>query len=231
MSPRTGVPDISERDLLSEAQEDYLKQVLLLGGDERAVATQALADRLGVRPASVTGMIRRLAELGFLEHQPYRGVRLKETGKKVALAQIRRHRLLETWLERFLGYDWDEVHPEAERLEHAISELFVRRIDALLDYPTHDPHGEPIPTADLRWPEGDTFRSLVEMHAGEKGAVARVRTQDRDTLGLLARLGLRLGAKLVVENVGDQGVAVRVGGDRFLVPRETAALLMMEVGT
>ena len=191
--------DLVDYEQLSEAQEDYLKQLLLLGGGEQPVSTQALAERLGVRPASVTGMVRWLADRGLVEHKPYRGVRLKEGGRRVALAQIRRHRLLETWLARSLGYGWDEVHAEAERLEHVISKNFEGRIDALLGFPTHDPHGDPIPTEDLQWPESSNLRPLVDLSPGETGRVVQVRNQDPDTLALVSRLGLRPGTVVAVE--------------------------------
>lgn len=214
---------------LSEAQEDYLKQVLLLG--ERCngvVTTQALADRLAVRPASVTGMIRRLAEQDLVEHQPYHGVRLKAEGRRVALEQIRRHRLLETWLVRSLGFGWDEVHPEAERLEHVISKNFEKRIDALMGHPTHDPHGDPIPTEDLQWPADSARCPLVDLEPGTSRRVVQVMGQDRDTLALLARLGLVPGQVVSVQTVGAGGLTIVVDGDRFLLPRETASLVMVE---
>ena len=133
------------RPELSEAQEDYLKQIFLLEEDGSRVATQALAGRLGVRPASVTEMVGRLAHLGLVEHARYQGVSLTPIGRRIALEMLRHHRLLETYLVRELGYDWDEVHDEAERLEHVISERFERRIAEAMGHPTRDPHGDPIP--------------------------------------------------------------------------------------
>jgi DtxR family Mn-dependent transcriptional regulator len=116
---------------LSESQEDYLKQIFLLGGDGDRVSTQALSRRLRVKPASVTEMVGRLSQLGLVEHAPYRGVRLTDAGKRVALEMLRHHRLLETFLVEALGYKWDQVHEEAERLEHVISERFEERIGAV----------------------------------------------------------------------------------------------------
>lgn len=130
---------------LSTAQEDYLKQILSLGGDGGAVTTQALARRLGVRPPSVTGMVQRLAELGLVEHRPYRGVLLTERGRRVARETVRHHRLLEAFLVEVLGFAGDEVHDEAERLEHVISARFEERLAEVLGHPTVDPHGSPIP--------------------------------------------------------------------------------------
>ncbi len=133
---------------LSQAQEDYLKQILSLGGGDGTVSTVELADRLGVRPPSVTGMVRRLAELGLVEHRPYRGVSLTCRGRRAALETVRHHRLLETFLVQVLGFSEDEVHDEAERLEHAISARVEGRIAEVLGHPTTDPHGAPIPAAD-----------------------------------------------------------------------------------
>lgn len=133
---------------LSTAQEDYLKQILGLGGDGGVVSTLALADRLRVRPPSVTGMVQRLAELGLVEHRPYRGVSLTGRGRRAALETLRHHRLLETFLVEVLGFSRDEVHDEAERLEHVISARFEERIAEVLGHPAVDPHGAPIPAAD-----------------------------------------------------------------------------------
>ena len=137
---------------LSEAIQDYLKGIYKLqvaGG--RATVT-ALARDQGVSPASASAMLKKLAVLELLEHEPYRGARLTEAGEKVALEVIRHHRLLELYLARTLGLDVDDVHAEADRLEHVISEELEERIDKALGYPTHDPHGDPIPDANLRWP-------------------------------------------------------------------------------
>ncbi|HQP42529.1 MAG TPA: metal-dependent transcriptional regulator, partial [Thermoanaerobaculales bacterium] len=134
---------------LTAPQEDYLKQIFLLGERGDSVGTQTLAVRLGVRPASVTGMVQRLAELGLVDHRRYRGVSLTESGRRVALEMLRHHRLLETYLAETLGYGWGEIHDEAERLEHVISERFEERIAEALGHPTRDPHGDPIPDAQL----------------------------------------------------------------------------------
>jgi DtxR family transcriptional regulator, Mn-dependent transcriptional regulator len=132
------------RELLSPQSEDYLKAIYSLGTDR--VNTQSLADRLEVKPGSVTEMLKRLAELGLVEHKPYYGARLTPAGERIALELIRHHRLLESYLHQALGYALEDVHREAERLEHHISEEFEARISELLGHPTHDPHGDPIPT-------------------------------------------------------------------------------------
>jgi len=133
---------------LTPAQEDYLKHILRLGGEEGWVSTQALADTLQVKPPSVTEMVRRLAELGLLEHRPYRGVSLSHRGRRAALETLRHHRLLETFLVEVLGLQGRDVHEEAERLEHVLSPLLEERIAAVLGHPSRDPHGRLIPAAD-----------------------------------------------------------------------------------
>jgi len=182
--------DEAARHQLSQSQEDYLKQIFLLGEGQGKVTTQAIAGRLRVRPASVTEMVGRLAQLGLVEHTRYKGVNLTEDGLRVALEMLRHHRLLETYLVQALGYSWDQVHEEAERLEHVISERFEARIAEALGHPTHDPHGDPIPTEDLSMPPEPAPVSLAELPAGESGTLARVGVQDRENLDLLARLGL-----------------------------------------
>ena len=141
------------RATLSDAIQDYLRQILVLGEGGRRVSTTALARSQGVAPASASAMVKKLAVLGLVEHAPYRGVALTDAGERVAVEVTRHHRLLELYLAQTLGIHVDDVHAEADRLEHAISEELEARIDQALGYPTHDPHGDPIPDADLKWPE------------------------------------------------------------------------------
>lgn len=225
--PVTGDP----RPQLSESQEDYLKQIFLLGGEGGRVSTQALALRLAVKPASVTEMVGRLGQLGLVEHAPYRGVRLTGAGRRVALEMLRHHRLLETFLVEALGYGWDEVHEEAERMEHVISERFEARIAEAMGHPTHDPHGDPIPTPDLELPECDSSMSLREVPVGSRGVVVRVGAQDPENLDLLDRLGLSPGSGVEVLGDDERGLRVRVGNESFLVPNSLAEALWLEKET
>jgi DtxR family transcriptional regulator, Mn-dependent transcriptional regulator len=140
------------RVALSEAIQDYLKSIYKLEAAHGRVTIGALAKDQGVSPASASAMVKKLTALGLLEHEPYRGARLTTAGEQVALEVIRHHRLLELYLAHTLGLDVDAVHDEADRLEHVISEELEARIDRALGYPTHDPHGDPIPDADLNWP-------------------------------------------------------------------------------
>jgi DtxR family Mn-dependent transcriptional regulator len=213
---------------LTESQEDYLKQILLIGESGGAVSTQSLADRLRVRPASVTGMIRRLVELGLVEHEPYRGVRLTDEGRQAALEILRHHRLLETFLAVKLGYRWDEVHDEAERLEHVISDLFESRIAEALGHPTRDPHGDPIPDSTLVMPSSEDGARLASLEAGFEGRLVRVNSQDSDSLNLLGRLGLVPGVRVKVTERTDSAVRIDVAGERYLLPAELAAELWLK---
>lgn len=218
-----------QRETLSPAQEDYLKQIFLIDRSGCTASTQTLADRLGVRPPSVTGMLKRLAQQGFIEHEPYRGARLTPEGRRAAMELVRHHRLLETFLHDMLGFPWDEVHEEAERLEHVISEEFERRIALALGDPTHDPHGDPIPTPDLDFPEEIPTILLTETTPGSEVRLARVHIQDRDSLNLLARVGLIPGSSVRVVEVNDDGVRLDDGKDRILLPRSLAVGLAVVV--
>jgi DtxR family Mn-dependent transcriptional regulator len=139
---------VSRPRQLSSSVQDYVKELYKLQGDGRA-STSAVAERMGVAPASATSMLKKLATLGLAEHEPYRGARLTASGERVAIEMIRHHRLLEEYLSKSLGLSIDAVHAEADRLEHALSEELEALIDASLGFPTHDPHGDPIPSADL----------------------------------------------------------------------------------
>jgi DtxR family transcriptional regulator, Mn-dependent transcriptional regulator len=141
---------------LSDAIQDYLKEIYKLGGEGGRVSTSALARRQRVSAASASAMVKKLAVLGLAEHAPYRGVSLTRAGEQVALEVIRHHRLLELYLAETLGIGVEEVHDEADRLEHVLSEELEARIDRALGFPTHDPHGDPIPDANLEWPKETT---------------------------------------------------------------------------
>lgn len=218
----------SERPTLSESQEDYLKQILLLQERRGKAGTKELANRLRVRPASVTEMLGRLAQLGLVEHIRYQGVTLTPSGKRVALEMLRHHRLLETFLVQELGYSWDQVHEEAERLEHVISERFETRIAEALGHPTHDPHGDPIPGANLQMPAEETWLRLDALAVGDRGELVRVGAQDRDSLRSLQRLGVALGSRVEVIELYEASVSVTVGRDRQVLPMSLARRLWVE---
>ena len=205
------------------AVQDYLKAIYQLGGSRGEVPTSALAERLDVTPASVSGMVRRLHEQGFVAHRRYRGVRLTKRGARHAVEMIRHHRLLELYLARVVGMPWDKVHDEADALEHVISEDLESRLDELLGYPTEDPHGHPIPSPALELDEGD-YPTLADARAGSRLTVRRVSDRDPELLRHLDALGLRPGATIgVVEVIAfGGGVRVSVGSDEFVVGVEAA---------
>ena len=180
---------------LSGPVEDYLKVIYDLERVGAPATTNDIADRLAISPASVSGMVRRLAEQGLITHEPYRGVRLTAAGRRAALRTLRRHRILECYLTEVLGYEWDGVHVEAEQLEHAASEALIERMAAALGHPTQDPHGAPIPTRDGRVEES-ALRTLSAVTAGERVRVRRVEDEDAERLRYLAELGIRPGALL-----------------------------------
>jgi DtxR family Mn-dependent transcriptional regulator len=187
---------IEERDQrLTTAIENYLKTIYQLQQQGDQATTTMLAERLNVKPASVTGMVKKLAELGLVEHTPYYGVTVTPAGEKIALEVLRHHRLIELYLVEALGYTWDEVHAEAEALEHVISEKLEARIAERLGHPTHDPHGDPIPSLEGLLPHEDT-KPLNALCVGERGTVAQVRLQDAERLRYLSSLGLVPGAEV-----------------------------------
>ncbi|NNM67836.1 MAG: metal-dependent transcriptional regulator [Spirochaetales bacterium] len=224
--------------MLSESQEDYLKQIYLLIEDPQGiVGTQALAERIGVAPASATAMLHKLRALGLVHYAEYRGVSLTESGRKVALELLRHHRLLESFLQTALGYGWEEVHDEAERLEHYISETFETRMALWLGEPEFDPHGDPIPNADLVFPVVRTETSLTKLGAGFEGQIVRVATQDRDELNLLSHLHLLPGRFVKIAESGSNGVRLNVlnvdtsrQGNHFLIPLSLAARIFLQEG-
>jgi DtxR family transcriptional regulator, Mn-dependent transcriptional regulator len=177
----------------SEAVENYAKAIYSLQHRTgEPVATNDLADRLQVTPASASGMIKKLADQGLVEHVPYRGVQLTRDGEHIALEVLRHHRLLELYLVEQLGVPWDRVHEEAEALEHVISEDLEARIAAKLGNPTHDPHGDPIPDAELQIDETST-RSLADLEPGDRGRFVRVSDSDPAMLRYLSERGVSLG--------------------------------------
>lgn len=199
---------------LTRSIQDYLKRIYELTENDSPASTNDLARELNVKPASVTGMMQKLAaeKPAMVEYQKHQGVTLTPAGKRAALEVIRHHRLLETWLAQTLGYSWDEVHEEAERLEHVISEDFERRIAAALGNPTRDPHGELIPTEDLNMPVDDTT-PLSSLRPNQTATIQRVSAQDPNLLRHLDSLGLTPGIQIEVTGYSsfDNNLTVKVG--------------------
>ncbi|MBV9879330.1 MAG: metal-dependent transcriptional regulator [Gemmatirosa sp.] len=210
--------------------EDYLKAVYELErrGDGAATTT-GLAERLGVAAASVTGMVRRLAEQGLLAYERYRGVRLTDAGRRVALGTLRRHRIIESYLATVLGYPWDRVHAEAERLEHAASDELIDRMAAALGDPAFDPHGAPIPTRDGAVDERRHI-SLADLDVGDRARVVRVSDEDDALLRYLGDLAMLPGAEVGVVARGpfDGPLTVDVAGARCDVGPIAASHVLVE---
>jgi DtxR family Mn-dependent transcriptional regulator len=216
--------------MLSQAVEDYLKAVFEVQRDHGKVATTVLAERMGVAPASATGMIKKLAALKLVRHNPYQGVVLTRAGEKVALEVLRHHRLLELYLAEALGYTWDQVHDEACRLEHVISEEFEDKIFEALGRPTRDPHGEPIPTKDGKMPNVGR-EPLSDLQPGATGIISQVSKSDPEMLRYLGARGLIPEATVeVVEKAPFEGpLTVRTGDNSYVLGRQLASHICVEV--
>ncbi|WP_280232428.1 metal-dependent transcriptional regulator [Nocardia cyriacigeorgica] len=217
----TGNPDASGvaattiAPVLSSVAQDYLKVIWTAQEwSQEKVSTKLLAERIGVSASTVSEAVRKLADQGLVEHARYGAITLTEHGRSAAVAMVRRHRLIETFLVNELGYGWDEVHDEAEVLEHAVSDLLMARIDAKLGYPDRDPHGDPIPSADGAVPTPPA-RQLSDFGDGESGRVARISDSDPAMLRYFDEVGIALDTPItVVERRDFAGtVAIRVGAD------------------
>jgi DtxR family Mn-dependent transcriptional regulator len=217
----------------SEAVEDYAKAIYALqsraGGEP--VTTTDIAERLGVTPASASAMVKKLAELGLVDHVPYRGTSLTGEGQRLALEVLRHHRLLELYLAEHLGVPWDRVHEEAEALEHVLSDYLESRIAAKLGDPKVDPHGDPIPSESLSIDEGDT-RSLTELSAGDSGRFIRVSDSDPEMLRYLHDRGIGIGDELEVLDRQPFGgpLTVRFGDDLHVLGGGLARAMRVSAG-
>jgi DtxR family Mn-dependent transcriptional regulator len=210
--------------MVGAAVQDYLKRIYKLSEHEQRCTPSLLAERLGVSAPAVTKMMKRLQELNLVSYARSEEIRLTEAGEKIALETIRHHRLLELYLMEALGYTWDQVDSEAEKLEHVISEEFEEKIDRFLGFPTHDPHGDPIPTKD-GVVESIKHAALAELEPGTRAVVRRVTDGDPDMLRYLGRLGLYPDAPVEVLGREPYGgsIHLRVSGDEKSIGRELAA--------
>ncbi|WP_129670680.1 metal-dependent transcriptional regulator [Candidatus Chloroploca sp. Khr17] len=214
---------------ITPAVEDYLKAIYHLQQHQPVVTTSLLGEERGSRPGSVTGMIKKLAEMNLVQHTPYQGVQLTPAGERIALEVIRHHRLLELYLVEALGYSWDEVHEEAEKLEHHISEKLEARIAAHLGHPTFDPHGDPIPSLEGTLPTSLDLR-LADMKVEECARVIRMRDQSAERLRYLADLGLMPGAlvEITASAPFDGPITVRLGEVVYALDRRMARTIEVE---
>lgn len=215
--------------MATPAAEDYLKAIYHLSDEGQAVSTSALAERLGIAAGSVTGMLKRLAEQGLVDHVPYYGARLSERGRREAVRTIRRHRVIELFLVEVLGYTWDRVHAEAERLEHAASEELIDRMAQVLGRPVEDPHGAPIPTAEGEIREG-RLPTLLELAPGRRAILRRFADEDSAVLRMLGGLELVPGIEieLVAITNPDGPVTLRAGGVERVLARDLARNIRVE---
>ncbi len=222
-------PTPAQPPQVSHAMEDYLKAAYRLKMDGKPATTQLLADELGVSGPSVTNMVKRLDEMRLLRHTRYQGVELTPAGEKIALEVVRHHRLLELYLAETLGYPWDQVHEEAEKLEHHISDELEARMDSALGFPTRDPHGDPIPTRDGMVPE-NFDRLLAELDPGIEATVVRVSDRDPEQLRYLAELGLIPGARVrIVDRLPfDELVRIEVGEKVHTIGRRLSRSVWVE---
>jgi DtxR family Mn-dependent transcriptional regulator len=216
------------REVHSEAIEDFLKAVYMLQQEHDRVQTSALAEALDISAPSITEMAKKLAKANLVAHEPYRGIRLTPEGERVALEIVRHHRLLELFLVRALGYTWDEVHAEAERLEHAVSERLAERIAEYLGNPRYDPHGDPIPSV-----EGAVYARnltpLAEWPREHQGKVERLRDQSPDMLRYLAQKGLVVGAQVevIASDPFDGPLMLVVDGHEQVIGQQVAQFVLV----
>jgi len=222
------LPASTQEPVLSRSVEDYLKAIFRLSNQGGFATTSDIAALLSLSPPSVSGMVKRLSEMGLIEHVPYRGVQLTSQGRRAALRMIRRHRVLELYLTRTLGYDWDNVHNEAERLEHAVSDELIERMAAALGDPHYDPHGDPIPTATGDIEETELV-SLAEAQIGDALELRQVITQDPARLRYFAEQGLMPGVRVTVTDRqpfnGPTTVLFNASGSARIIGQELAQLL------
>lgn len=210
--------------MITEADQNYLKEIYSLELDHQQVTTSMLADRFGFSPATVTGMLKKLSSHGWVTYEPYQGVNLTDDGRKIALEVLRHHRLIETYLARALNIPWDRLHDEAEKLEHVLSDYLEARIDESLGFPTSDPHGSPIPTADGAVRDSGRMR-LAHLEAGSDAEIVEVYDRDPELLARLKDLGLVPGAHIAVQAVEplDGLLTLLVGGNPVIVGQTTAS--------
>ena len=217
-------------DTLTRSVEDYLKAIYRLSPEGQPASTSDIANLLELSAPSVSGMVKRLSELGLLEHIPYKGVQLTEAGRIAALRMVRRHRLIEAYLVQFLGYSWDTVHVEAERLEHAVSDTLVERMAAALGHPVVDPHGDPIPDADGSIHEL-ACTPLADVPVGKTVEIRRVDAREPERLRYLAALGLVPGVIVTLRDRQPFGgpVTVESAGEQHIIGPELAQVLLVGV--
>jgi DtxR family Mn-dependent transcriptional regulator len=213
----------------NQSTEDYIKSIFKLSRHGKSVSTSELAKYLEIGDGSVTDMMKKLSAKKLIQYKPYRGVSLTTSGKQLALKMVRRHRLWEMFLVKFLDYKWDEIHEEAERLEHVTSEEMEKRLDKALSFPKFDPHGDPIPNANGEF-DGIEVIALTEFDAGDAVTVLRVSDDDANVLQHASDIGLRLNAKLLVKKKMsfDGSMVIRIGKKEQFISRQMANAIFVQ---
>ena len=217
------MPSQTARQSITRSVEDYLKAIYLLGSKGQPASTSDIAVQLELSAPSVSGMLKRLSDQGLIDHEPYKGVELTAEGRRVALRMLRRHRVIEAYLVGFLGFTWDTVHDEAERLEHAVSEQLIERMAAALGHPRFDPHGDPIPDQNGAMDEL-VYTPLTDLPTGETAEIRRVTTSQADRLRYLEHAGLTPGTRITVtQHQPFRGpLTVSVNGQEQIIGHELA---------
>lgn len=204
----------------SQSKEDYLKNIYHINEEGKKVNTGNLAAVLSVSPASVSEMVSKLSEQGWIENTPYHGFKLTKEGEKISINLIRKHRLLEVFLQQHLNYEWDEVHAEAERLEHVTSDMFINKLEEYLGFPKFDPHGDPIPDRHGKV-ELTNYNLLSSAEAGKDYVIAKVNDTSNEILKYLSKIGLKLNAKFyLAERITfDGSLLISFNGEKHLLSR------------
>jgi DtxR family transcriptional regulator, Mn-dependent transcriptional regulator len=213
----------------TQSKEDYIKSIFILQKENESVATSVLAKHLGIGDGSVTDMMKKLSGKKLINYEPYQGVTLTPSGRRLALKMVRRHRLWEMFLVKFLGYTWDEIHNEAEALEHVTSDDLEQRIDKALGFPKVDPHGDPIPTSTGELTE-ITDKNLSDCYEGEPGIVVRVKDESQEVLKYMTKLGLSLNKKItVMQKIQfDGSVIVEIDGREVALSEKLAKSIFVQ---
>ncbi|RPI18284.1 MAG: metal-dependent transcriptional regulator [Ignavibacteriae bacterium] len=207
----------------SKSKEDYLKYIFLLQSEDKKVTTSALAGKLNISPASVSEMVAKLSKEGLIKNTPYHGFQLTKQGEKIAVNLVRKHRLIEVFLQEHLKYRWEEVHNEAEKLEHVCSDVFIDKLEEYLNFPKFDPHGDPIPDKHGKLENPDNM-ILSKSKEGKYYIVAKVKDSFDEILKYMSRIGIRLNSKIhLTEKISfDESVLISVNNKKHLLSKKMA---------
>ena len=215
---------------MNRSIEDYLKNIFTIKQSVGKVTTSMLAENLGVSPAAVSEMVSKLSKAGYIENKPYKGFDLKPKGEKVAINLVRKHRLWEVFLMKYLRYPWDKVHNDAENLEHASSDELIGKLEIFMDYPKYDPHGYPIPDKNGKI-EKDQCMPLPEAEAGDNAIIRRVSDESPEVLAYLSKIGLNLSDKIkIIEKIKfDNSIQILKNSEKIFLSEKLAGNIFVEI--